>query len=187
VNQLHFTGKERDSESGNDYFGARYYNSNIAGRWLTPDWSSKVEPVPYAKLDNPQTLNLYAYVGNNPLSLAGADGHGEDSGVEQWYSCTDQTTSCGANLSSPGFGVLNEAGGNGDGEFAAQLQTGEAQQQLSANGLNFIEQHEGFRGKIYPDQAGHKTIGYGHKILPGEDFSKGRYCWRIISHSGSSI
>jgi hypothetical protein len=24
-------------------------------------------PVPYAKLDNPQSLNLYAYVGNNPL------------------------------------------------------------------------------------------------------------------------
>src|ERR1019366_9709109 len=25
----HFTGKERDTESGNDYFGARYYNSNL--------------------------------------------------------------------------------------------------------------------------------------------------------------
>ena len=24
----HFTGKERDTESGNDYFGARYYSSN---------------------------------------------------------------------------------------------------------------------------------------------------------------
>ncbi|HSY36524.1 MAG TPA: hypothetical protein VK814_12290 [Acidobacteriaceae bacterium] len=29
----------------------------------------------YAKLDNPQTLNLYGYVGNNPLSRADADGH----------------------------------------------------------------------------------------------------------------
>ena len=75
ANQLHFTGKERDTESTNDYFGARYYASNIAGRWLTPDWSSKVEPVPYAKLDDPQSLNLYAYVGNNPLSDADADGH----------------------------------------------------------------------------------------------------------------
>jgi RHS repeat-associated protein len=70
----HFTGKEHDQESGNDYFGARYYASAV-GRWLSPDWSSKEEPVPYAKLDNPQTLNLYAYVGNNPLILFDDDGH----------------------------------------------------------------------------------------------------------------
>ena len=69
-----YTGKERDTESGNDYFGARYYASSM-GRWLSPDWSVKVYPVPYAKLDNPQTLNLYAYVGNNPLNRFDPDGH----------------------------------------------------------------------------------------------------------------
>ena len=68
------TGKERDSESGNDYFGARYYASTM-GRFLSPDWSAKVAPVPYAKLDNPQTLNLYAYVGNNPLNRTDPTGH----------------------------------------------------------------------------------------------------------------
>jgi RHS repeat-associated protein len=70
----HFTGKERDGESGNDYFLARYYNS-ATGRFLSPDWSAKVTPVPYAKLDDPQSLNLYSYVRNNPLSRADADGH----------------------------------------------------------------------------------------------------------------
>jgi RHS repeat-associated protein len=70
----HFTGKERDSESGNDYFPARYYASSM-GRWLSPDWSAKVEPVPYAKLGNPQSLNLYSYVLNNPLSNVDLDGH----------------------------------------------------------------------------------------------------------------
>ena len=70
----HLTGKERDSESGNDYFGARYYASSM-GRFLSPDWSAKVAPVPYAKLGDPQTLNLYAYVGNNPLSRFDKDGH----------------------------------------------------------------------------------------------------------------
>ena len=70
----HFTGKERDAESGNDYFGARYYASSM-GRFMSPDWSAKEEPVPYAKLDNPQTLNLYAYVRNNSLSRFDADGH----------------------------------------------------------------------------------------------------------------
>jgi RHS repeat-associated protein len=34
-----FTGKERDAESGLDYFGARYYGSSM-GRWMSPDWSS---------------------------------------------------------------------------------------------------------------------------------------------------
>jgi RHS repeat-associated protein len=70
----HFTGKERDSESGNDYFEARYYSSTM-GRFMSPDWSAKVEPVPYAKLDDPQTLNLYAYMMNNPLAGVDADGH----------------------------------------------------------------------------------------------------------------
>jgi RHS repeat-associated protein len=70
----HFTGKERDAESGLDYFGARYYGSNM-GRWMSPDWSAKEDPVPYAKLDNPQSLNLYGYVLNNPLSQKDDDGH----------------------------------------------------------------------------------------------------------------
>jgi RHS repeat-associated protein len=70
----HFTGKERDAESGNDYFGARYYASSM-GRFLSPDWSAKEEPVPYAKMDNPQSLNLYAYMRNNPLGGVDPDGH----------------------------------------------------------------------------------------------------------------
>jgi len=73
----HFTGKERDTESGNDYMFARYYNS-ATGRFLSPDWSVKVQPVPYAKLDDPQSLNLYDYVRNNPLSRTDPDGHDWD-------------------------------------------------------------------------------------------------------------
>ena len=69
-----FTGKERDSETGLDYFGARYYGSNM-GRWMSPDWSAKPDPVPYSDLHDPQSLNLYGYVRNNPLSRADIDGH----------------------------------------------------------------------------------------------------------------
>jgi RHS repeat-associated protein len=71
---LHFTGKERDAESGNDYFGARYYASSM-GRFLSPDWSAQEEPVPYAHLDDPQSLNLYSYVRNNPLNKVDPNGH----------------------------------------------------------------------------------------------------------------
>ena len=70
----HFTGKERDAESGLDYFGARYYASSM-GRFMNPDWADKPEDVPYSDLHNPQSLNLYAYVGNNPLGRTDADGH----------------------------------------------------------------------------------------------------------------
>lgn len=70
-----FEGKERDPETNNDNFGARYY-SNHFGRWLSPDWSSVPAPVPYANLGNPQTLNLYAMVSDNPETFADLDGHG---------------------------------------------------------------------------------------------------------------
>ena len=69
-----FTGKERDPNTGLDYFGARWYAATIA-RFMTPDWSGSPVPVPYADLTDPQTLNLYSYVRNNPLGQRDADGH----------------------------------------------------------------------------------------------------------------
>ena len=69
-----WTGKERDAETGNDDFDARYY-SPVYGRFLSADWSAVPAPVPYANLTNPQTLNLYAIVRDNPESYADLDGH----------------------------------------------------------------------------------------------------------------
>ncbi len=57
----HSTGKERDAESGNDYFGARYYASSM-GRLLSPD---PEEATPLHLL-NPQRWNKYSYGLNNP-------------------------------------------------------------------------------------------------------------------------
>ena len=47
------------------------------GRLTSSDWAAKAEPVPYAKLDNPQSLNLYSYTENNPLLKADKDWHQE--------------------------------------------------------------------------------------------------------------
>ena len=55
------TGKERDTESGLDYFGATYYSSNI-GRFSSPD-----DPI-FADQLNLQSWNLYRYVQNNPIT-----------------------------------------------------------------------------------------------------------------------
>jgi RHS repeat-associated protein len=71
---MFFTSKERDAETGLDYFGARYFSSS-QGRFTSPDWSATPQPVPYADLTDPQTLNLYSYVRNNPLRRADPDGH----------------------------------------------------------------------------------------------------------------
>jgi RHS repeat-associated protein len=62
-----YTGKERDQESGLDYFGARMYASAM-GRFMSPDTFG-------GHLEDPQTLNRYSYVGNNPLSRTDPDGH----------------------------------------------------------------------------------------------------------------
>jgi RHS repeat-associated protein len=64
-----FTGKERDNESGLDYFGARYYGSSM-GRFMSPD-PVKITP---GRMANPQQLNLYSYVANNPLRFIDPDG-----------------------------------------------------------------------------------------------------------------
>jgi RHS repeat-associated protein len=74
ANHYKFTGKERDPETGVDYFFARYYSSAL-GRFLTPDWSATPMAVPYAKLGDPQSLNLYSYVENNPITGIDPDGH----------------------------------------------------------------------------------------------------------------
>jgi RHS repeat-associated protein len=64
-----FTGKERDSETGLDYFGARYYSAPVA-RFTT------VDPVYSWKdsLADPQRWNRYAYGRNNPLRYVDPDG-----------------------------------------------------------------------------------------------------------------
>jgi RHS repeat-associated protein len=73
-----FTGKERDDETGNDFFEARYY-SPIQGRFTTVD--------PYDPLNSgednasrdyyilqPQNWNRYAYALNNPNKYVDPDG-----------------------------------------------------------------------------------------------------------------
>jgi RHS repeat-associated protein len=86
-----FEGKERDTETANDYFGARYYSSHF-GRWLSADWSSVPAPVPYANLTNPQTLNLYAMVSDDPESFADLDGH--ENPIKTWGNTDGQTNQC---------------------------------------------------------------------------------------------
>ena len=64
-----FTGKERDSESGNDYFGARHYSSSF-GQFMQLDPS----PMGIAMADS-QPWNLYSYVRNRPTRSVDVGGN----------------------------------------------------------------------------------------------------------------
>jgi RHS repeat-associated protein len=84
-----YTGKERDTESGLDYFGRRYYGSNT-GRWMSADpynpimirQKMKEAGLPdeaadsffYGHLENPQNWNKYVYAENNPLKFVDPTG-----------------------------------------------------------------------------------------------------------------
>jgi RHS repeat-associated protein len=60
VTKWAFTTYERDAESGNDYAMARQYVSRL-GRFSSPDPLS-------GSTGNPQSLNRYAYVRNDPIN-----------------------------------------------------------------------------------------------------------------------
>lgn len=91
-----FTGQERDSETGLDYFGARYF-SGTQGRFTSPD-----EPFADQEASDPQSWNLYGYVRNNPLGFADLDGR----------SCINQKGSNGSTITTD----------NGDGKGCSALQ-----------------------------------------------------------------
>src|SRR5439155_3294320 len=61
-----FTGLERDSESGLDYALARHYDQRT-GRFMSVDPAA-------GNISDPQTLNRYAYVRNNPVNLTDPSG-----------------------------------------------------------------------------------------------------------------
>jgi RHS repeat-associated protein len=135
TNAYKFEGKERDAETGNDDFGARYYTSRF-GRWLSADWSSVPVPVPYANLTNPQTLNLYAMVADDPETAADLDGHcgaGYMPGAGVTEACTNTSTHA---LQGEGQLPFDENTGIADwyfGEVSAASAEYAAQQQASQN------------------------------------------------------
>ena len=83
--RVRFTGKERDSETGLDYFLARYY-SGAQGRFTSAD-----APLVDQWEQDPQSWNLYSYVRNNPLRFSDPDGRKCVDGVDDksGHQCID--------------------------------------------------------------------------------------------------
>jgi len=160
----HFTGKERDAESGNDYFGARYYNS-ATGRFLSPDWSAKSDdPVPYAKLEYPQSLNLYAYVVNDPMSKVDLDGHAG--------SCKENPALCKAELDA-----VHDGGTMADGRAAYEqghyapvvIRNGKAYEGKLCGDhecVAYVKEAGGFNTPTAQWKAGPSVLDFKDKGLP---------------------
>jgi RHS repeat-associated protein len=76
-NDKRFVGKEKDEETGLNYFGARYLSAKT-GRFLAPDPVRAVEgssgQVNQSMLANPQRISVYGYGLNNPYKFLDPDG-----------------------------------------------------------------------------------------------------------------
>lgn len=118
-NHFKFTGKERDSESGLDYFGARYYGSNM-GRMLSPDNGTDQHP------EDPQSWNLYAYARNNPIVLVDPTGE---------YFCGSSMTSSQCATFQNGLDKAQEAANAAKDKYGADSkQYKDAQRAIDAYG-----------------------------------------------------
>jgi RHS repeat-associated protein len=119
-----FTSKERDAETGLDFFGARYFSS-AQGRFTSPD-----KPFADQHPEDPQSWNLYGYVRNNPLahidstgeacsSLIGNTGSGYCQRAEvyanfdalvhnktRFFAAASAATQALANVAVPGLGTV---------------------------------------------------------------------------------
>jgi len=74
-----FTGKELDDETGLSYYGARYYDA-VSGRFVQADplilnIAQMSADQRNAFLSDPQNLNAYSYVKDNPLRYIDPTGH----------------------------------------------------------------------------------------------------------------
>jgi RHS repeat-associated protein len=113
-NHYKFTGKERDAESGLDFFGARF-DASALGRFMSADPKS----IQLKLRANPQDLNMYTYTVNNPLRYNDPDG-------KDWQQAWQDVKKVAGSLSVQasigiGFGGhVNVAGQKVEGEVIAK-------------------------------------------------------------------
>jgi RHS repeat-associated protein len=160
VSQYLFTGKERDSESGLDNFGARY-SSSIIGRFLSPDPGSVSG---YAHLDDPQSWNGYSYARGNPLNLndptgtifcRSPNGTPEEQGLALVCDLSDQqylnsSPDQQAAYDKLGYTHYDSSDDTGADHDAWQNKNGNTSADFVGYGLVFALSYAGFEGLFSP-------------------------------------
>jgi RHS repeat-associated protein len=144
-NDYKFTGKERDPETGLDYFGKRYY-SNGLGRWTSPD-----RPFADQHRGDPQSWNIYAYARNNPLRFIDEDGLAVIESKEiKYYTVTGKTAQQAVDQ------ARNHFGKNVAGLTSFRMQIVNPQQKVGAapkEGGGFTGKAELTRADVKLDQT----------------------------------
>jgi RHS repeat-associated protein len=151
-----YTGKERDPESGLDYFGARYFSS-AQGRFTGADeWTlvltgQRPVALPYSHVALPQSLNRYAYVTNNPLRWKDPDGH-----CVEIATCTLELGGAGGLIGGPPGAVVGGLIGIGVGLTLVYFGTNAIRHyhasEAQNNGPPVVEWPDGNK---HPDSAQH--------------------------------
>ncbi len=144
-----YTGQRQIAELGIYHFNARFYSPTL-GRFLSAD-------TVMSGFANPQSLNRFAYVANNPLRYTDPTGHGVDCGIGM--GCVSPYTPPSGGSYNPPSSDDGGGGSDGGGDSNDDMETSE-------EGENFIKWWE--NGPLppsaypYPDMGGTCTIGYGH-------------------------
>lgn len=169
-NDKRFVGKEKDEETGLNYFGARYLSAKT-GRFLAPDPVRAVGTsggkVNASILAEPQRLNNFAYSMNNPYRFV--DQHGLDP-VPIFDVVVSQGFQGGGSFKIFGFGL--EVNAN-FGRTETSLHGGDAVSESFSVALDLGKAAVGFHAE---------RRASGHPILPQKD-----QLGRVIPYSGRSI
>ncbi len=155
-NDYKFTGKKRDTETGLDYFGARYY-SNGLGRWISADWSATPVPVPYADLGDPQSLNLYGYVRGLPTTRVDVNGHEDKSLWENLKEAIVDFLTAGQPHGAPQLPPPKICGC----PIAGLQQQNDSKQNNNSSQSKNNEQGRDAKGRFTSKQAGQSAPGSG--------------------------
>ncbi len=152
-----FTGQREITGLGIYDYGARYYSPKL-GRFLSAD---TIVP----GFANPQNLNRFSYVRNNPLRYIDPTGHRACDNYDAAGRCI--TTPGGGGSGFGGLPKPQKDGGNNGGSGGNSGAGGGSDPQTmetSAEGVNFIKHWEDdeYAPYPYPDAGKNCTIGWGH-------------------------
>ena len=147
-NPFRYCGEYYDKETEEIYLRARYYQPNV-GRFLTRDTYTGEE-------DEPESLHLYAYCGNDGVNMVDPSGH-----------CSKIKY---VNFNIKTMNIMEFLFHNNlrYWDYKCNKHKKKNPKKISSEGIEFIKKAEGFVGHVYDAGDGKRTIGYGHVLKKGE-------------------
>ena len=147
--RFRFTGKERDTETGYDYFGARYYSSTLPA-WLSVDPLSDKYP----------NVSPYAYCNWNPIKFVDPDG------MDEWT----------LNYKDGQFQFCSNKGGNETDYYHVGTYDGKT---FISQASFEIERNDGIINVFRIEETAESTISAFHIPNSKQEFNSGFFLERL--------